>query len=257
MNEDLINQLTLNCLISKTQLSKLNKHKKDSIEDLQKINDKQFYKKRIEELFNKLYENDKPEDLLNDVETGFNYFVDRAIYYLKVIDANEELEKERSGNISEKEVEKKVVFSEDNEDTDDPEDYYNDDKPDYFSEEHSDVGNASEDEETKELVNKQFELLYSIDKVEIQKNQEKLEVNKRHKKNIFSSEGVENIDDLNNNWFEMSRRNIKQHTIIPRIAPNNENKEEIEEIKEFKDNNNFNEKKNIPLLYENKKKYKK
>ncbi len=234
MNEDLINQLTLNCLISKTQLSKLNKHKKDSSEDLQKINDKQNYKKRVEELFNKLYEGDKPKDLLNDVETGFNYFVDKAIYYLKVVDANGELEKERSGNVPEKEVEKEVV-SECNDDSDDPEDYYNDDKPDYFSEEHSDVGNASEDEESKELVHKQFELLYSVDKIEIQ---QQLEVNKRHKKNIFPSEGVENIDELNNNWFEMSRRNIKQHSIIPRI----------------KDNNNFNEKKNIALLYENKKK---
>lgn len=251
MNEDLINQLTLNCLISKTQLSKLNKHKKDSSEDLQKINDKQNYRNRVEELFNKLYEGNKPEDLLNDVETGFNYFVDRAIYYLKVVDANEDLEKERSGNVPEKEVEKEVVFEED-EETDDPEDYYNDDdKPDYFSEEHSDVGNASEDEESKELVHKQFELLYSIDKMEIQQQQQ-LEVNKLHKKNIFPSEGVENIDELNNNWFEMSRRNIKQHSIVPRIK---QNKNEL--TKENNDNNNFNEKKNIPLLYENKKKYKK
>jgi len=80
MSEDLINQLTLNFLVGKAQLSKLNKKMKDSQEELTKLNDKEIYRKRIEELFNNLYDNNKPSDLLQDVETGFNFFGFLAIY---------------------------------------------------------------------------------------------------------------------------------------------------------------------------------
>lgn len=227
MSEDLINQLTLNFLVGKAQLSKLNKKMKDSQEELTKLNDKEIYRKRIEELFNNLYNNNKPSDLLQDVETGFNFFLEKAIYYLKIHDKHLELNE----NINAKDGSENMDSLE--EDSSDADDYYNDDKDDYYSEENSDVGNASEDEESKEAVNKQFEMIQTVEK--------------KLKKNTFLSPGFDNINDINCNWFESAKQNIKKDAIIPRT---NNNLDEPNNISE--------KKKNIAIIYEttNKKKQK-
>ena len=210
MSEDLVNQLTLNFLISKTQLNRLNKRMKDSKEESDKLNDKYFYRTRIETLFQGLFNGEKPHDLLQDVETGFNFFIEKAVYYFKVHDKNLDLEKERQSNNSESEQSEQSNNL--NEDT---EDYYNDDKPDYFSEENSDVGNETEDEESKEIINNQFNLINSI-KTQTNTNTNSINNVNRLKKNTIISEGVDNIDDLNYNWFESAKRNVKKHNIIPR-----------------------------------------
>ena len=213
MSEDLVNQLTLNFLISKTQLNRLNKRMKDSKEESDKLNDKYFYRTRIETLFQGLFNGEKPHDLLQDVETGFNFFIEKAVYYFKVHDKNLDLEKERQSNNSESEQSEQSEQSNNlNEDT---EDYYNDDKPDYFSEENSDVGNETEDEESKEIINNQFNLINSI-KTQTNTNTNSINNVNRLKKNTIISEGVDNIDDLNYNWFESAKRNVKKHNIIPR-----------------------------------------
>jgi len=212
--------------ISKTQLNRLNKRMKDSKEETDKLNDKHFYRTRIESLFQGLFNGEKPDDLLEDVETGFNFFIEKAVYYFKVHDKNLDLEKERQSNHSESEPEESKQTSHSNSDA---EDCYNDDKPDYFSEENSDVGNETEDEESKEIINNQFNLINSV---KIETNTNNLNnhnninninntnniVNKsnRLKKNAIISEGVDNIDDLNYNWFESAKRNVKKHNIIPR-----------------------------------------
>ncbi len=222
MSEDLINQLTLNFLVGKAQLSKLNKKMKDSQEELTKLNDKQIYKQRIEELFKNLYDNNKPDDLLQDVETGFNFFIEKAIYYLKIHDKHLELNENTDPNEEDSSEE----------DSSDAEDYYNDDKYDNYSEENSDVGNASEDEESKEAVNNRFEMIQNVEK--------------KIKRNTFISPGVDNIDDINCNWFESAKRQIKKNNIIPRT---NNNLDET--------NNILEKKKNIAIMYEtNKKKQK-
>jgi len=227
MSEDLINQLTLNFLVGKATLSKLNKKMKDSQEELTKLNDKEIYRKRIEELFNNLYDNNKPNDLLQDVETGFNFFIEKAIYYLKIHDKHLELNTNEDNLGKKEEEEEEEEENSVREDSSDPDDYYNDDKDDYYSEENSDVGNASEDEESKEAVNKQFEMIQTVEK--------------KLKKNTFISPGFDNINDINCNWFETAKQNIKKDAIIPRT------------------NNNISEKKkNIAIIYEttNKKKQK-
>jgi len=90
MADDLVNQLTLNFLISKNQLYKLNKKIKES-NDVNKKNDKEIYKERITKLFNELLENNPPNDLLFDVKSGFDYFVDKCVYYFKTHDDNANL----------------------------------------------------------------------------------------------------------------------------------------------------------------------
>jgi hypothetical protein len=201
MSEDFINQLTLSYLINSSHLNKLNK-RMNSSDNTEKIDDKKAYKPRIDELFERLFKGDKPDDLSKDVETGFNFFVEKSIYYFKVHDKHLDLERERE--------QEEDTVQEDAEEEEDAEDYYEDDKKDYFSEEDSDVGNPEEDEESRNAINSQFDLMNSVDMPE--KN-----VNRRLKKNTFASEGVEDINNLNFNWFESAKRNIKKHSILPRI----------------------------------------
>lgn len=84
MSNELVDQLTLNLLISKTQLQKLNKKIKETTDNNRKT-DKEIYGERIKELFSDLLVDNKPEDLLQDVETGFQFFLDKCIYYFKVM----------------------------------------------------------------------------------------------------------------------------------------------------------------------------
>ena len=83
MSDDLVNQITLNFLISKQQLQKLNKKIKQKEEDKMKT-DMEIYKDKFVELFLKMTNNELPSDLLEDVNHSYNYFVEKAIYYLKM-----------------------------------------------------------------------------------------------------------------------------------------------------------------------------
>ena len=83
MSEDYVNQLTLNFLMSKTQLAKLNKKiSKDTSDNLK--SDKAIFREDIKTLFNKLFDNDIPSDLLGDVKDCFDHFIDKSIYYIKL-----------------------------------------------------------------------------------------------------------------------------------------------------------------------------
>ena len=93
---DYVNQLTLSFLISKNQLQKLNKLK-------QKQHEEPIYdKERVNELFTQLLNNERPDDLLEDVKTCFDAFIEKSIYYLEIHDKNSVKEEEQ---VQEKEQE--------------------------------------------------------------------------------------------------------------------------------------------------------
>ena len=94
MSEDFVNQLTLNFLISKHQLQKLNKKVKENADTSRKT-DKEQYGQRITKLFNDLLVNEPPDTLLQDVQIGFDLFMDKCIYYFKAVDNNNLFEKAR------------------------------------------------------------------------------------------------------------------------------------------------------------------
>jgi hypothetical protein len=104
MSNELVDQLTLNLLISKTQLQKLNK----KIKDNNRKTVKEIYGERIKELFSDLLVDNKPEDLLQDVETGFQFFLDKCIYYFKVRDTNKSLEEDVVENVVEEVVDDSI-----------------------------------------------------------------------------------------------------------------------------------------------------
>ena len=76
MSEDFVNQLTLNFLVNKQHLYKINK-KKLSSKEIQK------YANRIKILFNDLLVSKPPDDLLNEVNMSFETFIEKSIYYFK------------------------------------------------------------------------------------------------------------------------------------------------------------------------------
>jgi hypothetical protein len=191
MSNDFIDQLTLNILINKNQLNKLNK-----IQETNKVCEKDEYKERIITLFNELMNDNKYTDLSQDVLTGFNYFIEKSIYYFKIHDKHKENSEENGSMIyNSEEDDKNSTFSEDKS---------------TFSEENSDVGNETEDEESHNIINKQFELITSLEDMN-QKN-----VSEKVKKNSFVSCGVDDISKLNYNWFETAKQRSKQNKIIPR-----------------------------------------
>jgi len=144
MSNELVDQLTLNFLISKTQLQKLNKKLKETTDNNRKT-DKEMYGERIKELFSDLLVDNKPEDLLQDVETGFQFFLDKCIYYFKVRDTNKSLEQEQ--DVVDDSIKDDIDY-----DKEDDIDYDKEDDIDYDKED------LEEDEDTNkpQLVNEVF-----------------------------------------------------------------------------------------------------
>ena len=144
MSNELVDQLTLNLLISKTQLQKLNKKIKETTDNNRKT-DKEIYGERIKELFSDLLVDNKPDDLLQDVETGFQFFLDKCIYYFKVRDTNKSLEEEQ--DVVDDSIKDDIDY-----DKEDDIDYDKEDDIDYDKED------LEEDEDTNkpQLVNEVF-----------------------------------------------------------------------------------------------------
>jgi hypothetical protein len=170
-----VNQLTLNFLISKNQLQKLNKLKQK-----EEILEPEYDKKRIYKLFNQLLNNDKPVDLLEDVKTCFDAFIEKSVYYLEIHDKNETIQNELTTSISDEEDIKEDIDFEEEEDIKDDID---------FEEE--------EDEDIKEDIKDVIPYI-------------------KYSKKKTASNGVEDIHKLPVDWFNSTRQNYKINQIIPR-----------------------------------------
>jgi hypothetical protein len=174
-----VNQLTLNFLISKTQLHKLNKLKQKDL-----VSEPAYDKNRIHELFNQLLNNNRPDDLLEDVKTCFDAFIEKSIYYLEIHDKNENIQNERTGKMAVEEdvINEDINYDEEEDDEDDEEtnSVYQDEE--YF------------EEQIKEPVKK---------------------INTKYSKK-FVSKGVEDIHKLPLDWFNTTRQSYKINQIIPR-----------------------------------------
>jgi hypothetical protein len=186
MSNDLVNQLTLNFLISKTQLQKLNKKVKET-SDQERLREIQQYNERIKNLFCDLLVCQAPDDLLFEVKNTFDNFIDKSIYYFKAHDNNNELEMERS-DIKEdidydREFEKGLEEEEDLEGQEEEE------------EEEEGQEEEEEEESSKPIHNP---------------------VIVKSKYSTTNSVGVNDIQKLPFNWFENVHQNYKKNQIIPR-----------------------------------------
>jgi len=174
-----INQLTLNFLISKHQLDKLNKMKQKDC-DVKPIYDKE----KITELFSKLLNNNTPDDLLEDVKTCFDAFIEKSIYYLEIHDKNECIQNERNDLLEEGDKDDDECNEDDKEEDDEEED-----------DENNEDDEDDEEEEEEDPPSTRVFTKYS---------------------NYNPSNGVEDIHKLPLDWFNTTRQNYKINQIIPR-----------------------------------------
>ena len=96
MNDQLINEITLECLMNKQQYAKhIGKSCTITKESIRK--DKRFYKKRIFDLTKKLLNNEKPETMYPDVGSAFDSYARVCIEYFKVLDKSDIIQEDYAG----------------------------------------------------------------------------------------------------------------------------------------------------------------
>ena len=201
MSEDLVNQLTLNFLISKNQLQKLNKKIKEDASVLLKA-DKKIYGSRIKQLFNELINDQSPDDLMIDVRNSFDLFLNKCIYYLKEYDHNEMIEKERgyiAEDINFEKEERDIELGNYVENSNEQDEEDQEDQEEEQEEEQEDQENEELDNDVEKIIPKQPTLFI-----------------KEKFTNKTKSQGVEDIQKLPLNWFNNVRQNYKKNQIIPR-----------------------------------------
>ena len=92
-SNDFVNQITLNCLISKSQLMKINNTKiKKNINSERNKKIKKYHSQLIK-LFENLLNKTEPSNLFDDVKTSYVHFIDKAIIYLENDDEQNDDEK--------------------------------------------------------------------------------------------------------------------------------------------------------------------
>jgi hypothetical protein len=217
MSDDLVNQLTLNFLISKNQLQKLNKKVKETT-DQRRLREMQEYNERIKQLFCDLLVCQAPDDLLFEVKNTFDNFIEKSIYYFRAHDNNKQLEIERNINLKddiqedidyereEREIEKGNYDEndEENDENDDDDDENDDDENDENDENDDDEENDDEDKEQSNSLQTNNPILH-----------EPVIVKSKYKK-ATTSVGVDDIQKLPVDWFQNVRQNYKKNQIIPR-----------------------------------------
>lgn len=93
MSEELINQITLDCLIKKDIYIKM--QKQNTINKTNK-KDKKFYRKRILNLTRELLlkKQDDYNEINPDIKYSFDHFIKTCIHYFKIIDTNDILQED-------------------------------------------------------------------------------------------------------------------------------------------------------------------
>jgi hypothetical protein len=208
MSEDYVNQLTLNFLMSKTQLAKLNKKiSKDTSDNLK--SDKAIFREDIKTLFNKLFDNDIPSDLLGDVKDCFDHFIDKSIYYIKLHndniknnETNENNEQIRENNCDYDDDEQE---EDEQEEEDDEDDYEINDDQIYEGNVSNEITGIIQDDSDDEVMNEDElsddEVMNNAeivdDKVKIRNEVEDVVIKKyKYKRSLESNTREKNTSDL-------------------------------------------------------------
>ena len=96
MEDQLITEITLECLMNKQQYANhINKSSVTIKDTIRK--DKKFYKKRIFDLTRKLLNNEKPERMYPDVGSAFDAYARVCVEYFKVIDKSDIIQEDYVG----------------------------------------------------------------------------------------------------------------------------------------------------------------
>ena len=93
MTEDIIHQITLDCLINKEVYEKMHMFKKQRIVNKK---DKKFYRKRLLNLTRELLlkKDDDYGEINPDIKYSFDNYIKTCIHYFKIIDNNDIIQEE-------------------------------------------------------------------------------------------------------------------------------------------------------------------
>jgi hypothetical protein len=93
MSEDIINQITLDCLINKEVFEKMRGTQKQKMVNKK---DKKFYRKRLLNLTRELLlkKDDNYNEINPDIKLSFDNYIKTCIQYFKIIDNNDILQEE-------------------------------------------------------------------------------------------------------------------------------------------------------------------
>jgi hypothetical protein len=199
-SEDIINKLTMNYMVNKNLLRKLNNKINDTLELEHYVDQKREYKEQIRELFNQLLDSNNNSNN-SHLEKSFTEFTKLCIQHLTKL-------------TNEVEVTDCIVETEEkDEEKDEYEDINSNSDLDANSvtsnSDSVDMDNINDDDEYYDTSN------YYGDNNIIYK--EHITVRpKKTKYNTFMSTGVETIT-TQDNWYEKQNKINKLHVIIPRI----------------------------------------
>ena len=213
MSDDLVNQITLNFLISKSQLHKLNNKIKQKEQETMK-SDKEIYKDQINELFTKCLNDEFPNDLLQDVRNSFTYFIEKSVYYLK-------LKADRTDDSGDKNLEAESLEEElsDNE------------KDEDISDNEAEEDEDEDEDETESLETESLEVETENLEEEYEEDVKPQRVYKKTTKPSHS-EGVDDINKLPLDWFTK----VKYQTQKQKQNQNLIEKKNITNVYEIKKN---------------------
>lgn len=85
MSDQLINEITLECLMNKDQYAKYINYKLPIIQESNK-KDKKFYRRRIQQLTKQLLSNELPPVLSADVKYTFETYIKNCVEFFKALD---------------------------------------------------------------------------------------------------------------------------------------------------------------------------
>lgn len=209
MSDDLVNQITLNYLISKSQLQKLNNKIKQKEQDNMK-SDKEIYKDQIGELFTKCLNDEFPDDLLQDVRNSFTYFIEKSVYYLKIKANNLDTSASTSASTSEA-----ADLDEDLDAVEDLDADLDEDLDDVASLEDEDLDADAVEDLDEDLVVNLEDAVEDLVADDLDVTPVKPERVFKKNNKVVHSEGVENIQQLPLDWFTKVRCGYKQNRNLP------------------------------------------
>lgn len=112
MSANLVNEITLEYLMSKEQHAKFMNKKKEGLSSGER-KDKKFYRKRILNLSRDLLLNQVPDMMLGDVSVAFDHYVKMCINYFKILDETDIIQEDYDGMCGELKILNDALGAED------------------------------------------------------------------------------------------------------------------------------------------------
>jgi hypothetical protein len=94
MTDEFIHKTTLDYLVNKDYIAKMNSMTENQNQELKIKKDKRFYRKRVFNLTKELLSGEEPQDIFPDIKQAFDNYMRHCISYFKAIDCSDIMQEE-------------------------------------------------------------------------------------------------------------------------------------------------------------------